>query len=241
MGFTEEEQAIEQTALDYARKHKKPIAKLFTDKSEYQPEEQPVSVFMAGSPGAGKTEASLELLKQFGDEIKVLRIDPDELRKEFADYSGDNSYLFQKAVSVLVDKIHDLALKQKQSFLLDGTLSHFDRAVKNIDRSLGKGRLVQILYVYQEPMLAWEFVKAREIEEGRRILPEHFIDQYFSSRESVNQLKKHYGGKVQVDLLIKNIDNTDKVYKANIDLIDNHVVEKYNAAALERAINEQLG
>lgn len=96
---------------------------------------------------------------------------------------------------------------------------------------------MQILYVYQEPCLAWEFVKARKSEEGRRIEPEHFIDQYFSARRVVNRLKTKYGAGVSVDLLLKNNDNSHKVYKANIDQIDNHVPEKYTRADIEAMIS----
>jgi UDP-N-acetylglucosamine kinase len=189
MILTSAELAIEKSAIDFAKKNKSVITRRLTDPTIYLPEEKPVSVFMAGSPGAGKTEASLELLNDLAAGVKILRIDPDELRNEFPDYSGSNSYLFQKAVSILVDRLHDLALDQKQSFLLDGTLSHYDRAVKNIERSLKRHRLVQILYVYQDPLLAWQFVKAREAVEGRRILPNHFIEHYFAARDTVNQVK----------------------------------------------------
>ena len=176
MALSAEDIRVESEALEFARKNKKRIAKRLTDPAIFVPEENPVSVFMAGSPGAGKTEASLALLQKLGDGA-IIRIDPDELRSEFASYDGGNAWLFQKAVSVLVDRIHDVALDQKQSFLLDGTLSNFDRAQKNISRSLKKERAVQILYVYQEPMLAWEFVQKREAAEGRRIRPEHFVEQ----------------------------------------------------------------
>ena len=101
---------------------------------------------MAGSPGAGKTEASKALIADLQPEgSEILRIDPDDLREEFEDYTGANSYLFQRAVSILVEKLHDFALKQKQSFLLDGTLSNHEIAEKNIGRSLDKKRFVQIL------------------------------------------------------------------------------------------------
>lgn len=220
--------------MEFARANKKEIAKRLTDVTVYLPEENPVSVFMAGSPGAGKTEASISLLESFSDDgSQILRIDPDELRCEFKEYSGENSWLFQGAVSVLVDKIHDLALQQKQSFLLDGTLSRYDKAEDNIWRSLKRGRLVQILYVYQEPNLAWEFVQAREAEEGRRINPEHFVDQYFAARDVVNQLKNKFKGDIRVDLLLKNFDNSHRLYKANIDKIDHHVPEKYSRADIE--------
>lgn len=230
-----QEARIEEEALDYARAHKKDIARRLTNPTIYLPEENPVSVFMAGSPGAGKTEASVELLKELSG-ISVIRIDPDELRGEFPAYGGQNAWLFQKAVSVLVDRIHDMALEQSQSFLLDGTLSHYEIARKNIERSLKRKRTVQILYVYQEPRLAWEFVQAREAAEGRRIQPEHFIEQYFAARDVVNRLKLEFGKDVRVDLLLKNNDNSRRLYQAGVDQIDNHIPEKYNRADVEQML-----
>lgn len=94
---------------------------------------------MSGSPGAGKTEASIALLNLFSDS-PILRVDPDELRTEFAAYTGRNAYLFQGGVSILVSKIIDLALSQQQSFLLDGTFAKLDVARSNVERSLEKVR-----------------------------------------------------------------------------------------------------
>lgn len=189
---------------------------------------------MAGSPGAGKTEASIELIAKIG--TPVIRIDPDELRSECPGYSGTNAYLLQPAVSVLVEKIHDMVLEQRQSFVLDGTLSNYDRACNNIDRSLGRKRTVQILYVYQEPKLAWEFVVAREAAEGRRIQPETFVEQYFAARDVVNRLKRNYGGAIAVDLLLKNNDNSDRMYKAGVDQIDHHIPEKHSRDDVQRML-----
>ena len=85
--------------------------------------------------------------------------------------------------------------------------------------------------------MAWRFVKAREELEGRRILPEHFIEQYFAARRVVNQLKIDFGKDLQVDLLLKNLDASDKMYKANVDQIDNHIPEKYTEEDLVRMID----
>jgi len=137
---------------------------------------------------------------------------------------------------VLVDRIHDLALSQKQSFLLDGTLSNYAKAEQNIARSLKRGRLVQILYVYQEPMLAWKFVLDREVVEGRRINPLDFVTQYFAARDVVNRLKTKFGSNVRVDLLLKNTDNSRRLYKAGVDQIDNHIPEKYKRTDLEKLL-----
>ena len=118
---------------------------------------------MAGSPGAGKTESSKNLIEKFTrDRHSVLRIDSDELRSQFREYTGTNSNLFIGATSILADKIHDFALLNKQSFVFDGTLSNLDRSRDNIKRSLDKKRFVQILYVYQEPVQAWNFESPRD-------------------------------------------------------------------------------
>lgn len=233
--MTPAEIAIQESALAFARKNKKRIAKQLTSRAVYLPEENPVSVFMAGSPGAGKTEASVALLESI-DGPAVLRIDPDELREQFPGYDGANAYLFQAATSVLVEKLVDYAIDQSQSFLLDGTLSRLDKARSNVERSLRRGRIVQILYVYQEPRLAWQFVQAREAHEGRRILPNHFIDQYFAAREVVNQLKSEFGREIRVDLLLKNNDNTDRFYRNGVDKIDHHIPENHSREDLERML-----
>jgi len=233
--ITEAETRIEMEALEYARKHKKAIARRLTNPTKYPRETNPVSVFMAGSPGAGKTEASIELISGL-DGPPIIRIDPDDLRSEFSDYTGSNAWLFQKGVSVLVEKIHDLALEQRQSFLLDGTLSHYDKALKNIQRSLKKKRTVQLLYVYQSPMLAWTFVQAREAKEGRHIRPEDFIEQYFAARVVVNRLKRELGKDIRLDLLMKNNDNSNQFYRAGVDQIDNHIPEQVSRQDLERLL-----
>ena len=230
MAMTADEQTIYDAAVSFAKANRRAIAALLTDTSVYAPEECPVSVYMAGSPGAGKTEASIELIAKLGGH--ALRIDPDELRHELPGYTGDNSALFQRAVSVLVDRTLDLAFQQSQSFLLDGTLTNYDKAVANIDRSLRYRRAVQVLYVYQEPAQAWTFVQAREALEGRRILPETFIDQYFGARDVVNRLKRHFDGEIRIDLLLKNIDGTNRTFMNNVDQIDSHVPEKYDLQAL---------
>lgn len=231
--LTTQESKTAEKAIAFAKRNRIALAKSLTDPTAYAPENNPVSVFMAGSPGAGKTEASVALLETIDTQNSgILRIDPDELRKYFPDYSGDNSWLFQSAVSLIVERMHDLALKQQQSFILDGTLASIGVADKNIRRSLKRGRVIQILYVYQDPVQAWKFVLAREKSEGRRIRQDNFITQYFAARENVNTLKQTFGKNISVDLLVKNIDGTQQAYKANIDKIDNHIPENYASSEL---------
>jgi UDP-N-acetylglucosamine kinase len=166
----------------------------------------------------------------------ILRIDPDELREEFPGYDGGNAWLFQRAVARLVDAVLDRTFHQRISFVLDGTFASYEVARKSVKRSLDDGRRVQVLYVYQDPMLAWGFVQAREAAEGRRILPEHFIQQYFGAREVVNRLKAELGSTIHVDLLMKNIDNSDRFYVAGVNRVDSHTPERVTPAELERRL-----
>jgi len=238
--MNEEEKKISEDALAFAKRHKRALCRELTDRAIYLPERNPVSVFMAGSPGAGKTESAKEIIAQLEDARsgtgRILRIDPDDLRSEFPGYNGSNSYLFQGATSSWVNHMQDLALENGQSYVLDGTLSNLVRARSNVERSLGRKRQVTILYVYQSPFRAWEFVQAREVGEGRRILPERFIDQYFAARDVVNALKQEFGPKITVDLLIKPNDETVKTVHQGVDRIDTHVPERFTREQLEAAL-----
>lgn len=197
-----ENETIQFNAIMFAKKERKRIARERTDLGKYQPDEFPVSVFMAGSPGAGKTEFSKNMISilEKDKERKVIRIDGDEVRGELPGYTGINSYLFQGAISLIVEKIHDFVLSQKQSFVLDGTFSKYEKALDNIKRSLDKGRKVFIFYVYQHPATAWKFTKKREEAEGRNIPKEFFIEQFLGARETVGRIRKEFGDEVTIFL-----------------------------------------
>lgn len=230
---------IRAAAEEFARANKKAIAKELTNKTVFLPEKYPVTVFMAGCPGAGKTESSKNLLAQFAKGVgPVIRIDPDELRDKMPHYNGSNSSLFQAATTFIAEKMQDMAIEANQSYIFDGTLTNLEAARSNITRNIAHGRDVYIIYVYQNPLQAWEFVKAREKRDGRYIPRESFIAQYFQARENVNMLKKEFGKGVIIYLVVKNIDGTDFNYFQNIDSIDNHIPERYNTSQLEQLIVE---
>lgn len=234
-----EEKELVLKAIDFAKSNKKLIAKRRTDKNIFLPEEYPISVFMAGSPGAGKTESARHLIERVAGDNNILCIDADDLRNEFSSYNGKNSSWFQYPTSIIADKMQDLALVNSQSFVFDGTLTNFERAEENISRSLNPKykRDVFIVYVYQDPIQAWKFVKEREKKDGRFVPEEAFVEQYFTARDNVNRLKQIFGGRIQVDLVVKNIDGTDFKYKENITLVDSHVKEIYSKDKLIEAIH----
>jgi UDP-N-acetylglucosamine kinase len=218
MDMTPEDRQINENAMVWARANKKAFAKAIADPAKYPAELCPASVFMAGSPGAGKTEVSKALVHNLGGNI--LRVDPDEFRIVIPGYSGANSWLFQGAISVLAGKVIDLALEQKQSLLLDGTFSHLGHATTNVERALHKSRDVLVIYVYQEPLQAWDFVQAREALEGRRIPADKFIEQLFGARDVLNALKVKFGNLVRIDVIYKDIDGKSRRYDANVNEVD---------------------
>lgn len=228
-------QKILDCADAYVRNHRKEIVAQSTER--FSPDIDPVSIFMAGSPGAGKTETSKRLLQHTDN---ILRIDADELRCHFEEcgYTGINSHLFQKAASNLVHKIHDRALDKKLSFLLDGTFSSEKMAGENIERSLKRNREVFIIFVYQSPQKAWHFVQKREKVEGRRIQPEDFAKKFCASHKVVNKMKAEFGNKVILSLLHKNIDGTDRFFKKSIERIENHIEEKYSEQQILNEISD---
>ncbi|MBS0427156.1 MAG: zeta toxin family protein [Proteobacteria bacterium] len=225
--------ALRDAAVAWARKNKKAFARALTQPEKYPGENSPVSVFMAGSPGAGKTEAAKALASEVGP---FLRIDPDEFRASVPGYTGANSWLVQDAVSILLEKVLDFAFEQKQSFLLDGTMSSYGVAERNVERSIRKGRAVQVLYVYQEPALAWKFVQDRELTEGRRIPGDRFVQQFFESRNVVNALKVKFGNAIKVDVLLKDIDGTNRRYLANVSDLNHASPLRYSVAEVESIV-----
>jgi adenylate kinase family enzyme len=237
---TKAEQLIIDNAITHARKTKKPFARAETSKDIFSSEKNPITILMAGSPGAGKTETAQEILNIIG---KAIHVDPDRYRDHFKDYIGDNAYLFQAATSILVEKVVDFALKNRQSFILDGTLTKYEIARQNIQRALGRDRKVIILYVYQDPIVAWHFVKAREKVEGRRIQLNTFVAQYFEARAVVNKLKAEFNNLIQLEILIKNTasDPSKKSMHSYINgasSIDPHIPEQYTCDQLRELIEE---
>ena len=95
---TSTDQVIDE-AVRWAKANRKGFAKTVTLTEMFPGEKNPVAVFMAGSPGAGKTEASKALVSELGS---FLRIDPDEFRQAIPGYDGSNAWLMHRAVSYLV-------------------------------------------------------------------------------------------------------------------------------------------
>ena len=227
----DEDLQIEATALEFVKNHKKELIERFCPGSICHPVTDPVSLFMAGSPGAGKTEVSKGLVKKFND-IPV-RIDADEIRSFCPGYTGTNAHLFQKAANKGVNILYDHALHNDINCIMDGTFAYAG-AAENIDRSLRHKRRVEIWFVYQDPIRAWEFTKAREAQESRRVLKETFIRAFFESRDNARAVKDRFGPSVELNILIKDYEKNDEDMYLNVQSseLDSLADQRYSQETL---------
>ena len=232
------EDEIKLESRKWIKENEKKIIEKFI-KNEPVFEGDPFTIFMAGSTGAGKTEYSKRFISSFKEinpDTYIARIDADEIKEIIPNYKGSQSYLFQSASSLGVEKMYDYVLKRKINSIVDGTLASYEVAYKNIARSINEKRITSIFYIYQDPIIAWEFTRKREKMEGRNISKEVFVESFFSARDNVDKLKNVFKNKIKIFLIDKNFkEKTEKLY-FNIDNIDNYLKIKYNKKSLIKKI-----
>ncbi len=258
---------VQGKALAYIEAHKDELIEAFI--TSKKPLKMALfAFFMAGSPGAGKTEfarryvpvkiegADRDLVKIFEkqgvslDDVSqlLIHIDVDEVREFLPQYQKTdiaigqkgNAHVIQKAANKGLDILRNHCLKQGISFLHDGTFSNYETLKKLIKTSLAGGRSVQIYYIYLDPLVAWEFTKAREYLEGRNIVKEKFIDQFFSSRENVDKIKEIFGEKVQLQCILKDSNNAVSRTEINQASVAKFLETEYSKGTLRRYSREEL-
>ena len=267
MELTTAEKKIQDEAIAYLKQHEDELIHRFVIAKN------PLRVgyatlFMAGSPGAGKTEFSqryipiainkkdqqlkLALRKIHIDitavDCVLIRIDADEIREFFPQYQKTdmkkgihgNAHIIQKAANKGLDMVRDYCLANNISFLHDGTFGNYGTMKKIVQKSLVVGREIQIFYLYLDPVTAWQFTKAREYLEGRNIVKEKFIDQYFNARENVDRIKREFGDTVKINCVLKDSDNTVKKIEFNLSRIDRFLDAQYHRGILKRYTREEL-
>lgn len=232
--------SIAERSLQFIKNHKKELLARFAgdDYPSLSSEKAPATIFMAGSPGAGKTEFSKGLLSEFKEQ--AVRIDADDIRTFIPEYNGKNSDLVQGAASVGVEKLFDYILTKRKNAIIDGTFMNKEKSMSNIERSLNKGRKVEIYYVFQEPCQAWEFTKAREKIEGRAVPQNSFVQAFLLARKNVNDAKLKFGHKINLNVVVKNFDaNAHNIY-LNVNSIDEVLKNKYDKIQLEKLLSSTI-
>lgn len=196
--------------------------------------EFPIAAFMAGTPGAGKTELARNIMALF--DTKPCRIDADDFRQLIPGYDGANSSLVQPAAAMMVDKVFDVVIDRGFSFILDGTFA-VGKSVENIKRAIRHGFEVQVYFVYQDPKEAWEFTKIREQKEGRHVPLDAFVDAYFKSRENVKSVKGEFGNKVLLQVIVKSYHSNEEAIYNDVTDLDKILPMLYNKDELKGILN----
>ena len=225
---------IQADAFDWVKQHKKDLFLKFADLSFYEQDPYPTTVFMAGSPGAGKTEFSKRLTELFVQ--KPVIIDADEIRKIIPKYIGKKAYLFQKAATKGVNLLYDFVCKMGLNVIIDGTFAYAD-PVANIKRSLKHNRNIEIYFLYQDPVISWKFTKIRERKEFRNVPKDVFINAYLKSIENVTTVKKDFGNNIKLNLVIKDFTKGSKTLHLDIASLEKNVPKLYTARELSKIIN----
>lgn len=219
-------------SIVYAKSNKRNfIKKLIEGK---QPSKRKTAIFMAGSPGAGKTEVAISLEEMLND---LCVIDADRFRSQFPGYDGSNSSKFQRGAALLVDYSLDYVFTKGYSFILDGTFA-IEKSVQNIERALKRDYFTAIYYVYQDPFVAWSFTKQREIAEGRNVPKDRFINAYFKSRENIIRVAQRFGEKVEIIVVIKDYQNAVSEVVEGVENLDLILPRQYSFKELEEKLDD---
>lgn len=227
---------LEEKAKDWIRDNKKLLIKKFADLNNFPGVSNPFTIFMAGCPGAGKTEYSKSFIESYDPSTKIVRIDADEIRDIIPGYTGGNAYKFQGAAALGVEKLFDYIQDHKQNVIVDGTFSDFKIGLNNIKRAINRKRKVGIFYLYQDPVIAWEFTKKREKVEGRHVSKDMFITSFFLAKENVNKVKSILKDKIELNLVEKNYTNELAKTRFKIENVDSYLKKLYNKKALEELL-----
>ncbi len=188
-----------QWAID----NKKQVAREFVRQIDHAASAEPSGIFTAGLPGAGKTEFTVELIK--GIAPKPLRIDMDEIATLIEGYKPKIADKFRGGASIILSRIYDEVVKHNIDFVFDGTFSS-DGALSNLMRALSHGYKVKVYYIHQDPVVAWQFTKDRELVERRSIEAEGFKETYFKLEKNLKQLCNDHKN-VTISLVVKDENN----------------------------------
>lgn len=184
--------------------------------TEQNPRNAKECIFMAGSPGAGKTETvrRLKLKETFtileADEIRVL----NPHYQKTAETQKGNAHLIQKAASIGLEHCRKYCIENGIAFVQDTTFSN--RGSIDLVRKLtNAGWDMTIIFIYQHPEKAWQFTKAREEIEGRNVSKESFAESFTNIIRNIERVQEKYSN-IRVILAIKDgIEIAERVKLGN--------------------------
>lgn len=234
---------VKSDALAFAKKNHKKLIDKVCDLKLFPYSKNPFTLFMAGTPGSGKTEYSKNFLKKIKADDpnqKIVRLDTDDLRLLLPQYTGNNSNDVQRAATLLFDKAFDRIQDKNINAMIDTTFAS-PRSIQNVKRALGRGRKVGIFYLHEDPVRAWLYTQKREKLEGRFVPKDVFISAYFSAIENANEVKKRFGDSVELHLFEKDEDYSYmKKAKFNIKSLKGYIGKLYSHDELMKKLPDKV-
>lgn len=224
---------LKEAAARWARENKTGFTNELLEQSGARPHRLPSAIFMAGLPGAGKSELAQGLVSVMRRGVVLL--DMDEIARKMPDYQAARADEFRAGATILLERVFDTTIRRKLDFILDGTFSAA-KAVENVCRALKRGYTVKVLLVCQEPEVAWKFTKARELVEHRAISLTGFVEAYCKVYENMRKLEGILGdnSSLSLGILLKGDKNELMKWRANAQAgeIDEFWPMKYNKETL---------
>ena len=178
------------------------VAKLLTNHASPASGDK-IAIFMAGLPGAGKTELVRRLIPHLPNQFVV--IEHDRLVEPLPGYKPELAYDYRPAGSTLVTAALAESLARGLSFIVDATLSS-PVGRSNIKKALGRGYYVVIIHVDQDPDVARDFTQKREVVVGRGISSEGFDAAWQKLGDNLDQIKNRHRNNPNFQLV--HIDKT---------------------------------
>ncbi len=193
------------------------------DKYKIHEQENISSIFLAGAPGAWKTEFLETVLNDLRENFIV--IDIDMYRKSFKWYNGENSSEYQKTSVRVADKVLKFCFKNELNFIFDGTFRNYNKVKQNFKQCEKYERKCLVALVFQDPRVSFYYTFLRKLKKKRNVPIDVFVDGFYGSIESVFLVKKHFKN---VDIIIANkkynFANKDK-FTYNVDYAVSNIVE----------------
>ncbi len=208
-----------QFLFKWAKDNRKRLCKEFFW-SRNVPSGQKVALFMAWSPGAGKTEFIKRLLSD-NQESWYYVLDLDEIRWWMPGYNGRNAEKYTKWAIKILEMLFDECVHYEYPFILDGTFTSTGTIDRNIERLIRKNYEVDVFYIHLLPELAWLYTLCRWKEEWRLIPVNRFIHDYYVAPENVCLFAEKYPEKMKIFIVNRTYKNWESPYE--IFAFENHM------------------
>ncbi len=201
----------------WSKENRKKLCRDFFSKKEVQ-KGQKIALFMAGSPGAGKTEFIRRLLSD-DQHVWYYILDLDEIRSWMPKYKWKYAEKYTKWAIKILEMLIDECIHNEYPFVLDGTFTSTKAMERNIERLINKNYKIGVFYIHTVPELAWLYTLYRGKDEWRLIPVSRFIRDYYLAPENICLFSEKY--QEAIDIYIVNKKYEDGTIKYDLFPADN--------------------